>query len=174
MFARGLTSARWLAAPAAGVWFGAASTPKDTERSGKTVARLESVQQRMAEIERRCLSAPRGTAVPPTVLPAPAVKAFEDHGFHIERGCFSREEMVEWKRRVNSTLASRPQRVHDPSTGRTLDATTTGVSVWMAKGEPQMPGYFVGGLCSPRMVAVSGDLMGTRRVGTDALQRGTC
>jgi hypothetical protein len=56
----------------------------------------------------------------------------------------------------------------------TLDAATTGVSVWMAKGEPQMPGYLVGGLCSPRRGAVSGDLMGTRRVGTDALQRGTC
>jgi hypothetical protein len=94
------------------------------------------------------------------------LRPFRESGYVIVRDLFSREEMAEWKAMINQQLARWPQKSIDPSTGREVSAATTGVSVWMAKGEDPAsplacPSYFVDKMCrTPKLGRILHQLLG--------------
>ena len=78
---------------------------------------------------------------------------------------FTEAEMAAWKLGIQEQLARWPQSSVDPSTGREVSATTTGVSVWMAAGEDPSsamacPPFFIDALTSPKLGRIIAEILG--------------
>eukprot|EP00927_Polykrikos_kofoidii_P033557 TRINITY_DN28370_c0_g2_i1.p1 TRINITY_DN28370_c0_g2~~TRINITY_DN28370_c0_g2_i1.p1 ORF type:complete len:286 (-),score=37.36 TRINITY_DN28370_c0_g2_i1:70-927(-) len=93
------------------------------------------------------------------------LRQFRSNGYIIVEELFTREEMADWKEHIRENLSQCSQTSTDPSTGREVAATVTGVSVWMAAGqdpssELACPPYFVRALTSSKIGVILRQIMG--------------
>mmetsp|Transcript_74282 Transcript_74282/g.123988 ORF Transcript_74282/g.123988 Transcript_74282/m.123988 type:complete len:255 (+) Transcript_74282:46-810(+) len=89
-----------------------------------------------------------------------ARQAYELDGFIVVDGLFEPLVMADWKRRITEHINKWPQQSRDPSTGRLIEASKTGVTVWMARGNPACPPDFIDELCGPEVSNVLGAIVG--------------